>query len=247
MAQTIFEQLAPYAGMTVVPNGVTVGKLNYANQQDLYSDSVNSLVASEVTANTEYQFLTAALTETGQGWTNGLTLAQTNNRFSKGQPPANQCFVGTELGFAAWYNTPAAGSALDPTNTQTTTLLTAADLFAVIQNFSWDLTIGRGITRTIGSLLEYPKASGVYSAQQSQLAGAAGPPVVPSVSQTGAQNGAPTFCAVKLPIPIIFPPLINVQITAKCGNSFALSNPPSATAALVIRLRIGGFLMTMPV
>lgn len=239
MAQTIFEQLSPYAGMTVVPNGVTVGKLNYANQQDLYSDSVNSLIASNVTANTEYQFLTAAITETGQGWTNGLTLAQTNSRFSKGQPPANQCFIGTELGFAAWYNTPASGSALDPTNTQTTVLPTADDLFAIIQNFSWDLTIGRGITRTIGSLLEYPKAGGVYAAQGSQTA-------VP-VLQTTAQNGAPNFCAVKLPIPIIFPPLINVQITAKCGNSFALSTPPSATAALVIRLRIGGFLMTMPV
>ena len=239
MAQTIFEQLSPYAGMTVVPNGVTVGKLNYANQQDLYSDSVNSLIASNVTANTEYQFLTAAITETGQGWTNGLTLAQTNSRFSKGQPPANQCFIGTELGFAAWYNFPAVGSALDPTNTQTTRMLTSDDLFAVIQNFSWDLTIGRGITRTIGSLLEYPKAGGVYAAMGSTVAAPA--------AQTSAQNGAPNFCAVKLPIPIIFPPLINVQITAKCGNSFTLSAPPSATAALVIRVRIGGFLMTMPV
>ena len=241
MAQTIFEQLAPFASLTVVPNGVTVGKLNYANQQDLYSDSVNSLVSSEVPANTEYQFITAALTETGQGWSNGLTLSQTNSKFSKGQPPANQCFVGTELGFAAWYNTPASGSALDPTNTQTTTMLSAADLFAVVQNFSWDLTIGRGITRTIGSLLEYPKAGGVFAAQASQVAG------TPATAQSSAQNGAPNYCAVKLPIPIIFPPLINVQITAKCGNGFALSAPPSATAALVIRLRIGGFLMTMPV
>jgi hypothetical protein len=243
MAQTIFEQLAPYAGMTVVPNGVTVGKLNYANQQDLYSDSVNSLDGNNnVPANTEYQFLTAALTETGQGWTNGLTLGQTNSKFSKGQPPANQCFVGTELGFAAWYNYPTGGgSALDPTNTQTTTLLSSQDLFAVIQNFSWDLTIGRGITRTIGSLLEYPKAGGVWAAQTSQVAG------TPAAAQPSAQNGAPTFCAVKLPIPIIFPPLINVQITAKCGNAFTLSNPPSNSAALVIRLRLGGFLMTMPV
>jgi hypothetical protein len=242
MAQTIFEQLAPYAGMTVVPNGVTVGKLNYANQQDLYSDAVNSLDGNNnVPANVEYQFLTSALTETGQGWTNGLTLGQTNSKFSKGQPPANQCFVGTELGFAAWYNTPASGSALDPTNTQTTTLLSSQDLFAVIQNFSWDLTIGRGITRTIGSLLEYPKAGGVYAAQSSQVAG------TPSTPQGSAQNGAPTYCAVKLPIPIIFPPLINVQITAKCGNAFTLSNTPSSSAALVIRLRLGGFLMTMPV
>ena len=238
MAQTIFEQLAPYAGMTVVPNGVTVGKLNYANQQDLYSDAVNTLDGSSgIAANTEYQFLTAALTETGQGWSNGLTLSQTNSKFSKGQPPANQCFVGTELGFSAWFN----GTSVDPTASQSLTLPSAADLFAIVQNFSWDLTIGRGITRTIGSLLEYPKAGGVYSAQQSQVAG------TPATAQLGAQNGAPNCCAVKLPIPIIFPPLINVQITAKCGNSFVLSSAPSASAALVIRLTIGGFLMTMPV
>jgi hypothetical protein len=238
MAQTIFEQLSPYAGMTVVPNGVTVGKLNYANQQDLYSDAVNVLDGnSNVPANTEYQFLTAALTETGQGWTNGLTLGQTNSKFSKGQPPANQCFVGTDLGFAAWYN----GTSVDPTASQTTTLLSAADLFSVIQNFSWDLTIGRGITRTIGSLLEYPKAGGAYAAQTSQTAG------TPAVAREAAQNGAPDFVSVKLPIPIIFPPLINVQITAKCGNAFTLSSPVSASAALVIRVRIGGFLMTMPV
>lgn len=245
MAQTIFEQLAPYAGMTVVPNGVTVGKLNYANQQDLYSDSVNALIASgglgTVAPNTEYQFITAAQSETGQGWTAGLTLAQTNSKFSKGQPPANQCFVGTELGFSAWFNTPANGSAVDPTNTQTTTLLTSADLYAVIQNFSWDLTIGRGITRTIGSLLEYPTGGGAWAAQGS-TDGAQVP-----VAQSSAQNGLPQQCRVKLPIPIIFPPLINVQIVAKCGNGFALSSAPTTTAALVLRLTIGGFLMTMPV
>lgn len=241
MAQTIFEQLAPYSGMTVVPNGVTVGKLNYANQQDLYSDAVNVLIGSAVPANTEYQFLTAAQSETGQGWTAGLTLAQTNSKFSKGQPPANQCFVGTELGFSVWFNTPAAGSALDPTNTQTTTLPTADDLFAIIQNFSWDLTIGRGITRTIGSLLEYPTGGGAWAAQGSTDG------AVPALIQTSAQNGLPQQCRVKLPIPIIFPPLVNVQIVGKCGSSFTLSAPPSATAALVIRLTIGGFLMTMPV
>jgi len=163
-----------------------------------------------------------------------LTLAQTNSKFSKGQPPANQCFVGTDLSFSAWYN----GTSVDPTASQTLALPTADDLFAIIQNFSWDLTIGRGITRTIGSLLEYPQAGGVFAAQTTQTA-------VP-VLQKSAQNGSPDYVSVKLPIPIIFPPLINVQITAKCGNAF---NLPAATAsaALVIRLTIGGFLMTMPV
>lgn len=225
--QTIFEQLANYAGMTVVP-GVTVGKLNYANQMDIFSDSLFTLTGTTVSANTELPFFTAALTETGQGWSTGLTLGQTNSKFSKGQPPANQCFVARTMSFGVYIT----GSE-NPALAQAITLPSAQDLFALLQNFSWDLQIGRGITRTIGSLLEYPDAGGAWSVQRTDV-------------NTGAQNGVPACHTVVLPVPIIFPPLINVGITARSGNSFKLLNA-AAESKIVVRSTLGGYLMTMPV
>ena len=232
--QTIFEQLAPYAGMTVVP-GVTVGRLNYANQMDLFSDSLFTTAVKNVAANTELPFFTAAQTETGQGFTTGLTLGQTNSKFSKGQPPANQVFVATHMGFGCYYQTDA-----NPANAQTITLPTAEDLFALVQNFSWDLQIGRGITRTIGSLLEYPDVGGAWSTSRQNDASAL------LTEYAGAQNGVPACYKVKLPIPIIFPPLVNVGLTAKCGNAFTLLDAANS-AYVVVRSTLSGFLMTMPV
>ena len=237
MAQTIFEQLAPYAGMTVVP-GVTVGRLNYANQTTAFSDSTFALNGQQVPANTELQFFTSAITETGQGFTAGLTVTQTNSKFSKGQPPANQCLVATTLSMGVYYS--GTGGSLSPAAAQTFTLPTARDLFSLIQNFSWDLSIGRGISRTIGSLLEYPAAGGAWSVSRSNDATA-------SITEfAGAQNGIPALCTVKLPIPIIFPPLVNVGLSAKCGNAFSVLDA-TANQNVVVRMSLGGFLMTMPV
>jgi hypothetical protein len=234
--QTIFEQLAPYAKMTVVKD-VTVGRLNYANTQDLYSDAVFTLSTKTVAANTELQFFTAAQSEVGQGFSGPLTLNQTNSKFSKGQPPANQVYIATHLGFTAWKtNTPggAASTGLDPSVEQAVTLLSSRDLFALIQNFSWDLQIGRGIQRTIGSLLEYPSAGGAWASLEATAATSA------------AQNGDPSAWISKLSIPIIFPPLVNVGLTAKCGNSFTLLDVDD-NSVIEVRTTLRGFLMTMPV
>lgn len=226
--QTIFEQLAPYAKMTVVKD-VTVGRLNYANTQDLYSDAVFTLSTKTVGANTELQFFTAAQSEVGQGFSGPLTLNQTNSKFSKGQPPANQVYIATHLGFTAWKTTSA-----DPSVEQAVTLLSSRDLFSLIQNFSWDLQIGRGIQRTIGSLLEYPSAGGAWASLEDTAATSA------------AQNGDPSSWTAKLSIPIIFPPLVNVGLTAKCGNSFALLDVED-NSVIEVRTTLRGFLMTMPV
>lgn len=224
--QTIFEQLAPYSKMTVVP-GVTVGRLSYANTQDLYSDAVFKTNGFVVPANQELQFFTAALSETGQGFTGGLNLNQTNSKFSKGQPPANQVYVATHLGFSVTYTT-----SQDPSATQTVTMPNGSDLYALLQNFSWDLQIGRGITRTIGSLLEYPSAGGAWAS---------------SSGDNAAQNGDPSAWTAKLSIPIIFPPLVNVNLTAKTGNSFTLISGSAENAFVVVRTTLRGYLMTMPV
>ncbi len=247
--QTIFEQLAPYAAMTVVP-GVTVSRLAYANQMDLTSDSVFNTSLKTVPANQELQFVNAALTEVGQGWTGGLTLKQTNSKFSKGQPPANQCLIATHLSMGVYYV-----NSKDPSQAQQIALPSARDLFALIQNFSWDLQIGRGISRTIGSLLEYPDAGGVWSETRDSFAitNLESPPDAGLVGIAAAQNGVPGCVRVKLPIPIIFPPLVNVGLTAKCGNAFDLQDLDSAVASppfdtnIVVRMTLGSFLMTMPV
>lgn len=269
---SIFEELAPYARMTVVP-GVTIGQMNYVNQSDLYSvGAFSSTTAGVVSANTEVQLFNAALFESAinQGFTAGsMTLNQTNSRFSKGQAPANQAFIATHAGF--WLGKRVTG-ALDNTGNLDLTvagqeqLLTAGatpiainagtfdgvnDLFAVSQNFSWDLTIGRGITRTIGTLSEYI-VPGSYAIEANdpvdalQIDGATA-----LTSVVPVQHGSPCSTLKKLEVPIIFPPLVNVSISAKCGSPFQLLPQSQADAGVATGVTVGmvlrGYLMTMPV
>lgn len=230
---TIFEQLAPYAQMTVVP-GVTVGQLNYANQQDLFSDATFQLSTLNVPANQSLSFYQAALTEVGSGFTTGLTLGQSNSKFSKGQPPANQVFIGSHFGFGVCF-----ADTANPASGLAQQLFNADDVYSLAQNFSWDLQIGNGIIRTIGALIEYPDVGGAWAESRSTKAATA--------PQTGAQNGIPGCYKVKLPIPIVFPPLINVNISAACGNAFTLTTSTASGKFVSVRATLSGFLMTMPV
>lgn len=254
--KSIFEELAPYAKMIVVP-GVTVGNLTYSNQQDLYSTSVfaSDAATGVVAANTTVQFFQGALGESAiqQGYTGGsLTLAQTNNKFSKGQAPANQVYIATHAGFAL---SQISGTNAPPTLAATVreTLLRSdvrslaaagggtgkCDVFSIAQNFSWDLTIGAGITRTIGSLSEYhmPGASAVTDD---------GPAVATVNDFVSSQNGSPWSDMKRLQVPVVFPPLVKVQITAQNGSPFVLLATTAATSVQV-KLVLRGYLMTMPV
>ena len=104
---SVFEELRPYAGMTVIP-GVTVGQLNYVNQQDLFSTGcITTSTAGVVAANTRLPLFNAALFEpaASQGFTAGnMSTGQTNSKFSKGQAPTTGgtfglYFVDPESGF----------------------------------------------------------------------------------------------------------------------------------------------------
>lgn len=270
---SIFEELAPYARMTVVP-GVTIGQMNYVNQSDLYSvGAFSSTTAGVVSANTEVQLFNAALFESAinQGFTAGsMTLNQTNSRFSKGQAPANQAFIATHAGFWLGKRIDADNNAnLDLTAVGTEQLLTAAaapvpinagtfiganDLFSVSQNFSWDLTIGRGITRTIGTLSEYVVPGSYAIEANDPVDGLLGvsPPTTAPTAVVPVQHGSPCSTLKKLEVPIIFPPLVNVSISAKCGSPFQLlpqGTPANAAAAtgVTIGMVLRGYLMTMPV
>lgn len=259
--KSIFEELAPYAKMIVVP-GVTVGNLTYSNQQDLYSTSVFTLPAAAagvVPANTTVSFFQGALGESAiqQGYAGGvLSLAQTNNKFSKGQAPANQVYIATHAGFSlsklSSSTDLSSGLVLERLLGSQTVALPATgakcDVFSMSQNFSWDLTIGAGITRTIGTLAEYhmPGVSAVTDEGQ-------GPTVAPLPVTAGAptdtvsaQLGSPWSDMKRLQVPIVFPPLVKVQITAQNGSPFALIDT-AIVNNVQIKMVLRGYLMTMPV
>jgi len=242
--KSIFEELAPYAKMVVVP-GVTVGNLTYSNQQDLYSTAVFNAAAGVVAANTTMQFYQGALGESAiqQGYAGGtLSLAQTNSKFSKGQAPANQVYIATHAGFVVTTIGDRDLSVLSQESLlQQQSSIAAAgslcDLYSVSQNFSWDLTIGAGITRTIGTLSEYTFPGSFAVTDEGVSAGA------PATASISSQNGSPCADMKRLQVPLVFPPLVKVQITAQNGSPFALIGAQNVQIQMVLR----GYLMTMPV
>lgn len=238
--ENIFEELAPYAKLTVIP-GVSVGQLNYVSQSDLFYTSALSITSGVVPANTQLQYFQGVLGDaaTNAGYTGGiLSLAQTSSRFPRGQAPANQCFVAVSAGFSVnrldtldLTASPTASQIVDPD-----------DLYAIAQNFSWDLTIGRGITRTIGPLSAFCGPDNVSVIQND-----AGTQVGAGADGTSGtiQLGKAGMGFNKLKVPIVFPPLVNVSITAQNGSPFKLQS--AGSFKLQFRLTLRGYLMTMPV
>lgn len=133
-----------------------------------------------------------------------------------------------------------AGLALGLNDSPTAGLLTDPDdLYALANQFSWDLTIGRGITRTIGPLSAFCAPNSVTVTQNDSAS-----PVAAGNNGT-VQLGKPSMGFSKLKVPIVFPPLVNVSITAQNGSPFTLQS--ATTVALQIRISLRGYLMTMPV
>lgn len=253
--KSIFEELAPYARMVVVP-GVTVGNLTYSNQQDLYSVAAfQSDGGGNVLANTTVQFFNGAQGESAinQGFLSGtLSLNQTNSKFSKGQAPANQVYIATHAGFQVSQISSLDLAAGTPTEglLKVGTLAAGSlnDVYSIAQNFSWDLTIGRGITRTIGNLAEYAMPQIFATTDEGPVAaslGAVAGPPTSAVANVAGQLGSPYCDLRKLEVPLIFPPLVNVNLTASTGSPFRLFT--AATNNVQIKMILRGYLMTMPV
>lgn len=252
--KNVFEELAPYARMVVVP-GVTVGQLTYINQQTLFSDSVFSTSPEGlVAANQNVTFFSSALNDSadGQGFAAGqvMTLGQTNSKFSRGQAPANQCYVAVAMGFQISRVTSA--NTTDVTNFKG--LLTPKDVFSIAQNFAWSLSIGRGIERTIGQLCEWPAGTGAWGLNNDGGLGLTGlladimPSTIAPVVSAGytGQLGSPNGQMRRLHVPIVFPPLVNVSLRAQCGNAFLLQTRIASAETICIRQVLKGYLMTMP-
>ena len=238
--KSIFEELAPFSRMLVLP-GLSLGQLQYVNQQDLYSEGLITATTGVVARNASCSLFQAALNQpaAAQGFSAGtMGLGLTNSKFQLGQAPANQVFVALYAGFSIYRadGTEAAGDEL--------TLLAKNDLFAVAQQLSWQLNIGRGIARTIGTLAEWPAGTGVW-ASEADLTTAI-PPASPTATQvSGAQLGGPNSKFRKLQTPIVFPPLVPVEITVQNGSPFTIN--AAATCNLRIRMTLQGTLMTLPV
>ena len=246
---TIFDELQPYANMVVASNRgreITVGDLQYVTHQTMYSTAVTGALAAAPVINpgTSLNFFQTGQDEQGQGWNGSLTESETNFRGSNGQFPANQCFVATRAAWSVW-----SLSAADTGGVGNTYALVkeADDLKALIGKGVWDLSIGRGPTREIGNLSDYPAASGVYAGLASQQAGATDP----VSASTACQNGWPSEPMKPLDVPIVFPPLVNVSIGATWHSGFTLATTAAGgnlgATHIAVRLALFGFQFTMPV
>ena len=245
---TIFDELEPYANMVVASNRgreITVGDLQYVTHQTMYSTALTTQLAAApvLNAGTKVSLFQTGQNEQGQGWAGSLTESETNFKGSNGQFPANQCFVATR---AAW-----SVHLLSANNTGVATNTYALvaqpdDLKAIITKGVWSLSIGRGPTRQIGNLADYPAASGVYADLGGVDAGAA-----VSLSPSACQNGWPSEPMKPLDVPIVFPPLVNVAIDCQWNSGATLFTTGDGGNAgdqyIAVRLALYGFQFTMPV
>lgn len=246
---TIYEELKPFANMVVYGTAgreVTVGDMEYVTHKTLYSTSLLSLGASaNISAGAKLDFFQTGENEQGQGWVGALTKSQTNFVGSQGQYPANQAFVATRCGFSVFL--------LDADDTTGVgnnyyNVGYPDDLLGIIQKGVWSLTTGRGPKREIGALVDYPAGYGVAAVGGGAFANAAQTENIPG----GCQNGIPGVPLKPLDIPIIFPPLVNVEMDVKWGSSFALTNSGTApynlnNLYLAVRCNLYGFEFTKPV
>ena len=262
-----FEELAPFIHMAVSSNGVTVGDLAFVSAQTHWSTAISLPNASStnnlVDANLSFDMFSAAIGDTGAGFSTALTRTETSWLDSQGRLAANQVFIATECAFQTFIRSDATTTG---TATKIKTIKNVAAVQAIGQAFSWNVTIGDGITLTIGSIGSYGGLGGLYAGVP--LAGVSSGNVASSASFSNASalNGAQgvmlgdACCyGVKLRVPLVFPPNVNVRIKVQNGNAFTVPtytdgttgagalNTLPATEYLAVRQYLRGYLCTMPV
>jgi hypothetical protein len=257
-----FEELAPFVKMTVAPNGVTVGDLAFVSSQTVWSSALQTITsANQVPGDMTLDLFQAAIGDTGQGYTTSLTRGETSWLDSAGRLPANQVFVGVECAFQAYLR-----STQSTTSAATiTTIRNVSALQAIGQALTWEVTVGDGITRTLGSIGAYGGLAGISAAIPLVGSGAVTANVGAFSNATnlnGAQGvflGDSCSSGVRLRVPLVFPPNINVRIRVRNGNAFnvaTFNNGASPAVAqdtlptsqfLCVKQFIRGYLCTMPV
>ena len=258
--ETFLKDLQPFSRMTVVP-GVTVGDLNFASAQSVFSTGYiqPTAVADTFAANREVDLFQAAIGDNGQGLAAGqvMTRGQTNWLDSQGRLPANEVFIGIRCLVsvykhrnsdkalargASFANTAAVYSSQLP-------IPDVASVYAILKEFSWEYQTGDGIIRNAGALAGYPQGGGVWEAPL-QLAQAAAAQANPAVA---VQNGWPTpEVARDLPIPFMFLPNITTRVKVRSGSAITLTAGSidyntNYAEYLAIRMTFQGYKLTMPV
>jgi hypothetical protein len=236
-----FADLKPYLKMTVAPNGVTVGDLNFVVAQTQWSTAIQAIAtANTVPADVNLDLFQVAQGDVGQGFATALTRSQTSWKDSQGRLPANQVFIATSCGFQIFRRSTDSTTA----NAVETLIPKLSAVNAIGRNLSWEVTIGDGITRNYGSLIDFAGYGAQYSVNN--------PAAINDYSNT-AMLGHPDSRGRKLRIPLVFPPNISVRIKVRGGNAFLVDDVSGATDTLpttnvlAVRQFLHGYLCTMPV
>jgi hypothetical protein len=240
--KSIFEELKPFAGMVIDQGrGVTVSDLAFSSAEDFYSTGIIALSTLTLPAGSPVSLFKANVGDNGgQGWTSGtLTIAETNNKNGDRQP-SNQVYIATHLGFQIYALTGVVGF-------QGIYINNPHSLYLIAINTTWSLTVGDGIKRTLGTIMEYPAGSGIDA--DVAIAGST------DSLWSCANNGWVGCQKRKLPIPIVFPPNIQVDIELKTGAAQILHDNVGDTGsvtelftggAIAYKATFTGFRMTMP-
>lgn len=246
--EAAFEELKPYLKMTVAPNGVTVGDLNFVVAQTQWSTALLPIVTAQtIPADVNLSLFQTAQGDPGQGFTTGLTVSQTSWQDTQGRLPANQVFIATSCGFQFFVRSSSNAAGTLATPVTEGLLSTVSATHAIGRKLSWEVTIGDGITRNYGSLLDYSGYGGVYSVVN---------PSAAALAAAGVQAGHPDTHGRKMRIPLVFPPNISVRINVRGGDAFTVdptagadltAGPLPANSFLAVKQYLHGYLCTMPV
>lgn len=238
--KSIFEELKPFANMVIDQGrGVTISDLAFSSAEDFYSTGAIALNALVLNAGSTVKLFEANIGDNGgQGFANvSMTVGETNNKNGNRQP-SNNVYIATHFGFQVYATTSVNSLNAVP-------IQNATSLYQIAANTAWSLTVGDGIKRTLGTVLDYPAGSGIDTALSTGTGGF-----------TSFSNNGWVGCQKrKLPIPIVFPPNISVEIELKTGASQALLDN-QATAGVDASVFTGGaicykgvfsgFRMTLP-
>jgi len=235
--KTVFADLAPFSKMVVdAGKGILVSDTTFASASDLWSTGAFTLAANILTGGQTVKLFSIARGQGGQGFTPSASYAQTNVVFNNGQMSANQTYLGIKTGFTLYWVTSAAAAA----HTIPQYLDGEADLLGVQNDIVWKLKVGDNIQRTIGTLADYPQGNGVWGFPVG--VGGATPNTVTYEFQ---QNGGPISTRRALPLPVIWPPLVQVDIELEVGNNITTTGM-AATAGVCVKQTFEGYLMTLP-
>lgn len=254
--EAAFQELKPYLKMTVAPNGVTIGDLNFVVAMTHHSTALQAIAAGNtLPADMVLDLFQGAQGDVAQGFTTALTRSQTSWLDTGGRLPANQVFIATSCGFQVFRRSVATTGV---TNVEALIPKVSA-VEAIGRNLSWDVTIGDGITRNYGPLGNFGGFASNYELPNynQSVTTNAGPPISVATVTGNVDGGFPRLGSPcdqgrKLRIPLVFPPNIGVRIRVRNGVAFTVDDgadgtDPLPTTFLAVRQYLHGYLCTMPV